>query len=354
MNTSELYLACRNGDIDTVKRLLPSLTLHDINRMEPNGSTALHAASYYGHYDIVKLLLEMGAVRSIINKYDMTPADEAGTLEIKLLFRRRPEEAQARFISTGHNVEWQKSAAGRAVKIAAHNLAYCNPFENMTTAYKSIVQAIELRDSKDMNQIKYFLDKACETNDASYLLRAYTAETDFYRRLNIRSAQLNARRGHPDPNLYLKEWSLAYNAQLIKDPTFQRFHWTGKTYRGMIITEFELQLYNRVGNGIVNHAFLSTSKDREVALSFASSPSPGEISVICVYTITQDWSALDIEKISEYPEEREVLIVPNMHFRITKFTKGNPIEVELQEENMQEAMNEMGYLGFTDALTKDY
>ncbi|CAF1201984.1 unnamed protein product [Rotaria sordida] len=91
------------------------------------------------------------------------------------------------------------------------------------------------------------------------------------------------------------------------DPTFQRFHWTGKTYRGMIITEFELQLYNRVGNGIVNHAFLSTSKDREVALSFASSPSPG-----------------------------------------------NPIEVELQEENMQEAMNEMGYLGFTDALTKDY
>ncbi|CAF1334219.1 unnamed protein product, partial [Rotaria sordida] len=54
----------------------------------------------------------------------MTPADEAATPEIKLLFRRRPEEAKARFVAAGHSVEWQKHAAGRAVKIAAHNLAY--------------------------------------------------------------------------------------------------------------------------------------------------------------------------------------------------------------------------------------
>ncbi|CAF4962946.1 unnamed protein product [Rotaria sp. Silwood1] len=233
MSTSEFYLACRNGDIDTVKRLLPSLTLHDINRMEPNGSTALHAASYYNHFDIVKLLLEAGAVRSIINMYNMTPADEAATSAIKLLFRRSPEEAKGRFVAADHSVEWQKHAAGCAVKIAAHNLAYCKPFENMITAYERITQAIELRDSQDISQIKYFLDKARETNDVSYLLRAYTAETDFYRRLNVRSAQLNATRGHPDPNLYLKEWSLTYNAQLLKDPTFQKFHWTGKTYRGM-------------------------------------------------------------------------------------------------------------------------
>ncbi|CAF4926333.1 unnamed protein product, partial [Rotaria sp. Silwood2] len=133
----------------------------------------------------------------------------------------------------------------------------------MNTAYERITQAIELRDSQDMSQIKYFLDKARETNDASYLLRAYTAETNFYRRLNVRSAQLNATRGHPDPNLYLKEWCLAYNAQLLKDPTFEKFHWTGKTYRGMVIALEEYRLYNRVGNGVVNHAFLSTSKVRD-------------------------------------------------------------------------------------------
>ncbi|CAF4136801.1 unnamed protein product [Rotaria sp. Silwood2] len=221
--------------MDTVKLLLSSLTLHDINRLEPNGSTALHAASYYGHFNVVKLLLEAGAVRSITNIYNMTPADEAATSEIKLLFRRQPTEAQARFVTADHSVEWQKHAMGRAVKKAAHNLAYCKPFENMNTAYERITQAIELRDSQDMSQIKYFLDKARETNDASYLLRAYTAETNFYRRLNVRSAQLNATRGHPDPNLYLKEWCLAYNAQLLKDPTFEKFHWTGKTYRGMVI-----------------------------------------------------------------------------------------------------------------------
>ncbi|CAF3451342.1 unnamed protein product [Rotaria sp. Silwood1] len=353
MSTSEFYLACRNGDIDTVKRLLPSLTLHDINRMEPNGSTALHAASYYNHFDIVKLLLEAGAVRSIINMYNMTPADEAATSAIKLLFRRRPEEAKGRFVTADHSVEWQKHAAGRAVKIAAHNLAYCKPFENMITAYERITQAIELRDSQDISQIKYFLDKARETNDVSYLLRAYTAETDFYRRLNVRSAQLNATRGHPDPNLYLKEWSLTYNAQLLKDPTFQKFHWTGKTYRGMLITKEEYKLYNCVDTGIVNHAFLSTSKVRDVALNFISSPPPDKFSVICTYTIKQGWSALDLETISEYPEEQEVLIIPNMHFRIRKVTETSPIEIELEQEDMQKAMNEMGYHGFTNDLKKD-
>ncbi len=52
---SELYKACRSGDLNTVKSLLPALTVERINQQEPNGSTSLHAASYYGHIDIVRL-----------------------------------------------------------------------------------------------------------------------------------------------------------------------------------------------------------------------------------------------------------------------------------------------------------
>ncbi|CAF4749805.1 unnamed protein product [Rotaria sp. Silwood1] len=45
---SDFYLACRNGDINAVKRMLCDKKRVNINRMEPNGSTALHAASYFG------------------------------------------------------------------------------------------------------------------------------------------------------------------------------------------------------------------------------------------------------------------------------------------------------------------
>ncbi len=44
---SEFYLACRNGDLDTVQHLLPNMSDEQKNRIESNGSTALHAATYF-------------------------------------------------------------------------------------------------------------------------------------------------------------------------------------------------------------------------------------------------------------------------------------------------------------------
>ncbi len=85
---SVFYDACRKGNFDLLQQLLPSMSLEEINKIESNGSTALHAACYYGHYDIVKLVLDAGASRSIRNrKYNLTPFDEANE-QIKKLFYR--------------------------------------------------------------------------------------------------------------------------------------------------------------------------------------------------------------------------------------------------------------------------
>jgi ankyrin repeat protein len=85
---SEFYLACRNGDLATVQRLLPNMSYEQKNRIESNGSTALHAATYFGHHAIVKLLLENGCATWLRNKYDNTSYDEAKDEEMRKLFHR--------------------------------------------------------------------------------------------------------------------------------------------------------------------------------------------------------------------------------------------------------------------------
>ncbi|CAF0724108.1 unnamed protein product [Didymodactylos carnosus] len=60
--TNTLHKACRQGSIELVKRIL-SIDLYrpDINAKDSIGSTALHDACYFGHDDIVRLLLKAGA-----------------------------------------------------------------------------------------------------------------------------------------------------------------------------------------------------------------------------------------------------------------------------------------------------
>ncbi|CAF3594061.1 unnamed protein product [Rotaria sp. Silwood1] len=73
---SIFYLACRSGDIDMVKRMLTTMKLKEINRLESNGSTALHVAVWYGHLEIVELLLKHGCSTTTINKYGKTAVEE--------------------------------------------------------------------------------------------------------------------------------------------------------------------------------------------------------------------------------------------------------------------------------------
>ena len=97
---SEFYLACRNGDLNAVQQLLPSLSDEQKSSLESNGSTALHAASYYGHHDIVKLLLENGCATWILNRYEKTPYDEAKDEEMCQLFHRPDRDGDSnRFTS---------------------------------------------------------------------------------------------------------------------------------------------------------------------------------------------------------------------------------------------------------------
>ena len=85
---SDFYLACKSGDLTLVNRYLKTMTARQVNRVEEsNNSTALHAATYYGHKDVVQRLLEIGASNYTRNGYGKTPEQEAPTDEIKKLFK---------------------------------------------------------------------------------------------------------------------------------------------------------------------------------------------------------------------------------------------------------------------------
>jgi ankyrin repeat protein len=88
-HTSDFYMACREGDLQKVNRLLKTMTVREVNKIEEaNNSTALHAASYFGHPYIVKRLLEVGANVHTRNGHGLTAEQEARTEEIKKLFKQ--------------------------------------------------------------------------------------------------------------------------------------------------------------------------------------------------------------------------------------------------------------------------
>ncbi|CAF3595346.1 unnamed protein product [Rotaria socialis] len=86
---SAFYWACRNGDIELAKAMAPDIPYDQLNRLEPNGSTPLHAASFFSHADVVELLLhEYGVPRNYVNQYGLTAYEEAQTERVKRLFWR--------------------------------------------------------------------------------------------------------------------------------------------------------------------------------------------------------------------------------------------------------------------------
>ncbi|CAF0848746.1 unnamed protein product [Adineta steineri] len=113
-----------------------------------------------------------------------------------------------------------------------------------------------------------------------------------------------------------------------------------QTFRGMNMTNNDLAQYT-VGTRLMTKSFLSTTKNRSVAEAFAicrSATTDNNIPTLCTYTIKNRRTAYDLETISEYPEEKEVLIIPYSAFIVKGMDRyespsetGIVIKIELEE-----------------------
>ena len=80
---SLLYLAARNGYYEVSEYLIKKGI--NVNEVQQDGSTALHGAAFYGHENVVQLLIENGIDTKIKNRFGTTADEEAKTTHIREL-----------------------------------------------------------------------------------------------------------------------------------------------------------------------------------------------------------------------------------------------------------------------------
>lgn len=324
---SEFYFACRNNDIDTVRRILDEQSVEDLDQMEPNGSTGLHAACYYNHVQIVQLLLERGFTRRTINKYKSTPFGEA-TDVIRDLFQR-PKTSNRFGRNNPHEREkllWiliednQQQLPSRYIALDTYD---GDRLEYGLFHCQQILQTVGSNMPK-ADVIRRLFRRATGEKDATRLIQAYTAETDFYNRINdyLFSQAVNT-------NDVVSEFidTISLNRQL-----HEKYHYEGLCYRSVRIkSHYELNIY-KVGAKLINRCFLSTTKDRQFAEEYVRTEQDdgAKHSVLIIFEIRQKRTALDIEDLSEFPHEKEVLILLNKIFKVVRVTSKPNLDVEIE------------------------
>jgi hypothetical protein len=324
--SSKFYFACRNNDLEFVIQSLTDLPLEDIDQPEPNRSTALHAACFYRHMDIVKLLLDRGFNRRVLNKFDKTPIDESDQEEIRHLFLR--SKISKRFggeISYEHEKSiWIIVEANEQNinKDRITDMYHGRRLEYGLFQHENIIQ--QLNNMPKLDVIQRFLRRAVEEKDCTRLIQAYTAETDFYNQINN---YLLTRTEDNDLSQFIHT---IYSNQQLHD----KYSYVGTCYRSILIdSEDQLHLFKK-NTKILNRIFLSTTRDRQIAEEYIlDRNNQTQISVMMIFRIRHVYTALNIGAVSEFPHEEEVLIMYDSIFKIINVVKKENFyfEIELRE-----------------------
>ncbi|CAF1219795.1 unnamed protein product [Rotaria sp. Silwood1] len=371
-----LYQLCKDNEIEKVRSILPFIgNINIINRIQTStGSTCLHVACYYGHREMVEMLLEYGAVHSIRNiRYNLTPYEEAQTDDIKQLIL----EHQKLFSNNDYDyIEWSvvgDDLLGKRREFREAIDVY-KTYDNHHLMSKLLAEVIhyylneylvnQINDTKNpedqitrkqIETIESYFKEAIEKQDyLTYFIKAYTLTNFFYKVLN-RNLALYILEYFDETKTFSSNYRLVnclvhIVTLLIYNPNLPQYQYQGICYRGMRITQNDLDQY-QLNQHILNRTFLSTSTDHQVAAMFAGECQQSQMrytpndhcalqySCLCQYLIKQNSTAMDIQSLSTRPDEKEILIIPFSVFKVMKIkrnylddsTASISIEIELEE-----------------------
>ena len=365
---SDFYFACSGGRIDEVRRALDAEDgprIEELNKLQPNGSTPLHAATYYNHTEIVQMLLERGCPRNTLNRFGNTAYEEAETSKMRDLFHRLnsthrfhetntantvalylPEEKMNamnvdRTVDYIHvfrsEVDISKYVINRetmAMWVRFYNW-FAKTFRTFIETDQLHVDAFDLLNHRDFKEflkrnlsednVEKAMDlvhEAKRRNSIEPLINLYTKEdTGFYHPLNESLAQSS-----PNKNIGSHESDRFIIEFHIRGDELKRRTFIGTTYRGATMPENDLLIYQKLSEstppGVLGlKAFTSTSRDPLVALEFAlKTPlEDGKKHVLFVFEISEvSPTIFGVDDVSDYGHEQEVLILPGNLFIVTK------------------------------------
>ncbi|CAF3110068.1 unnamed protein product [Rotaria sp. Silwood2] len=376
-----LYHLCKENEIEKVRNTLQFIDNRSIiNKIHPStGSTCLHVACYYGHREIVQILLEYGALRSTINlRYNLTAYEEVDTDDIKQLFLQQKQL----FSNNDYDyIEW--SIIGDALldkrREFRQTIDLYKTYDNHHLISKLLVEVIQYyldeyltnqshkngnlehqTIRKEIEIIQECFKEAIEKQDyLTYFIKAYTLTTCFFKELNKHLAlyilEYFDKTKYFSSNYRLVNCLSHIITLLIYHPKLPQYRFQGVCYRGMRITQHDLNQY-QLNQHILNRSFLSTSIDRHVAEMFAGegqqshlrhshhSHRPLQYSCLCKYLIKQNSTAINIESLSMRPHEKEILIIPFSVFKVMNIKRNYPIStntisIEIELEECEDANN---------------
>jgi hypothetical protein len=366
---SDFYFLCKEGKIDEVRQILndeTSPSIDELNQLQPNGSTPLHAATFYNHLEIVKLLLEHGCSQTKLNLYGNTAYDEAQSIEMRTLFLR--PESTDRFHETNttetisvflseenvENVNASKTAdyihlfrtqseifeyslnqQTTAMWLKFYNW-FSHTFRTFIERDEFHIDGFDLINHPDFQEFlkrslpepeKYTqtmqsVNEAQQRNSIEPLITLYTNEkAGFYRPFNhlLAKSSSNTEISEHSCDRYVIEFHIRH--QELKQRAY-----TGTTYRGATLSNNDLIIYRHAldiqPSGVLGFkSFTSTSQDPLIALNFAlKTPlNEGQKHVLFIFEIMEASPTIfGISDISKYPQEQEVLILPGNLFIVTK------------------------------------
>ncbi|CAF2228318.1 unnamed protein product [Rotaria magnacalcarata] len=254
------------------------------------------------------------------NQNKLTSITNPNEASISIGRRRRDQ----RFEGDSPGIEWVLAGSNadylaQSVREFFESYGKNDDFEKLVSDVRRNYIEKELATQSEIDDISYFFLRAVKKKHPKYLLQAYTAETEFYRLLNVNLAQARLIETE-SVKLEVNQYCACIVGIISHHPRLDKLNYSGECYRGMSIRKNELEKYKK-GSRILTKSFLSSSQNRDVAVKFADEAgSSGAINIICIYDVRNHRSALKLEEISEYPEEKEVLIMPYTAFKIMHVT----------------------------------
>ncbi len=375
---SEFYFLCRNGETEKVRQVIDAEdapSIHQLNELQPNGSTALHAATYYEHQDIVKLLLDRNCPRTELNRFGRTAYEEARSLEMKQLFDRPDSTGRFHELDAAHAIGVYLPEENERDPTASNTQDFVQVFKTeeeifqyslnqqttimwlkfynwFTRTFRVFIEREDFHiDDFDLHKhgdFQQFL-KSNLTDPVRYqitiesineaerrksivpLITLYTNENaGFYRPLN---QQLTCSTTDAEKSSHLCDRFL-FEFHIHRSELKQRA-FTGTVYRGATFPVADLTVYETAQSsdppGVLGlKAMTSTSTDPLVALRFATKnpPTIDKKNVLFVFEILKATSTIfGIEDVSQYIQEHEVLILPGNLFFVTGIREDQSLKV---------------------------